>query len=132
MNDIISKFKYEPGEDALSNYERFYEIALRGEKTLYKKIYVKPDNRKNGDEIAINLAKKELTIKIKQTTDSSREILIGKLKDLNKKLFNAQEKKRKEHINKVIKKIAVGDVNSKNFWDQLNKIGKKTILRPVT
>ena len=40
-------------------------------------------------------------------------------------MFTSKEEQRKKQINKVVNKITTGDVNSKNFWDQLNKIGKR-------
>ena len=40
-------------------------------------------------------------------------------------LHNIKNNARDNRNKKIIDKITTGDVNSKNFWDQLNRIGRK-------
>ena len=69
--------------------------------------------------------KQNLKNDIKKTKDEQRFRLIERMIEINKTQSLMKEEKRRKHINKIVEKIAIGDVNSKNFWELLKRIGKK-------
>ena len=131
INDIIKTFNYDHSSDSIKNYHNFHKKLLEGENLLHKEVFVKIENRKSINEINFEREKKILKNSIRTSHGQDRYDLIGKLKKIISHIHAENESKRNSALRKVLEKIIKGDVNSKNFWDQLKRVGRKETIETV-